>query len=484
MSQHPIDELLARGLRNAEETPPPQVWEGIARERNWAYLTLLHLRRKWGWLALLLLVGGTAIQLGTRPRGAEMAAEPPAPSAGPVTTASLAPPETQAEGWAPVRFTSEADHRPAPVSASATPVATAPPAEWATAEGAPVASPAMIAQKQGSVQDAKGGEAQTEAAAEGVGQHRSGQATTLLTGPEPGTDRASIPSSPVARAGSSQLTTVAGLPHTSTGMLLLLPPDIARASLDAQPLPGRTLYFRGPHRSWWAMVTAGQYRETSTWRGSDGPLVQALQSTETDRHTWHFGLLVGVRTLGGWGLATGLEYGGARYDFRHLDRFRSVRDSVVTNVVTFNTVVVGSFTDTVTTSTEVRQAVAAVNHHTTLRVPLEASWKKPWHRWQWGVRGGLALEFNTMRAGATLMSGPEGTRSVDISTMDTRSVVLVSGSLGADLGYALNERTILWLSPGYSTGLFSLSPTEDKPFAVPERTGLRFGLSYTFHTDR
>jgi len=232
------------------------------------------------------------------------------------------------------------------------------------------------------------------------------------------------------------------------------------------------------------MVTAGQYRETRTWRGADAQLVQALQGTETDHHALHVGLLVGVRAKGGWGLATGLEYGAARYDFRHLDRFRSVRDSVVTNVVTFNAVVVGSFTDTVTTSTEVRQAVAAVNHHTVLRVPLEASWTNPWRRWHWGVRGGLALEFNAMRAGATLMSGPEGTRTVDISTMDSRTVVLVSGSVGADLGYALNERTILWLSPGYTSGLFSLTPTDEKPFAVPERTGLRFGLSYTFHTDQ
>lgn len=484
MSPHPIDELFARGLRNAEENPPPQLWEDIAQERNWAHMTLLHLRRKWGWLALLLLVGGTATYLGGRPSGAEMAGETPGPAAGPVVTAGLVAPGTPAEGSAPVHFTSEAEYRPGPASALPTPMAAALPAELTSAEAAPAASPDVIAHQHGSNADATGAKGQRERAGKEVEQHRSGMATSLLTGPEPATGPASVPSSPVARAGSRVPTTVQGLSQVTTGMLHLLPPDVQRAPLDAGPLPGRTLHFRGPHRSWWAMVTAGQYRETRTWRGADAQLVQALQGTETDHHTVHFGLLVGVRAKGGWGLATGLEYGAVRYDFRHLDRFRSVRDSVVTNVVTFNTVVVGSFTDTVTTSTEVRQAVAAVNHHTVLRVPLEASWKKPWRRWQWGVRGGLALEFNTMRAGATLMSGPEGTRSVDIATMETRSVVLVNGSVGVDLGYALNDRTILWLSPGYTSGLLSLTPMDDKPFAVPERTGLRFGLSYTFHTDR
>ena len=32
--RHPIDDLFARGLRDAEATPPPAVWEGIVRERG------------------------------------------------------------------------------------------------------------------------------------------------------------------------------------------------------------------------------------------------------------------------------------------------------------------------------------------------------------------------------------------------------------------------------------------------------------------
>lgn len=57
--EHPIDELFARGLRDAEITPPPAVWEGIVRERNWAHTTLLTLRRRWGFLLMALVLLGT-----------------------------------------------------------------------------------------------------------------------------------------------------------------------------------------------------------------------------------------------------------------------------------------------------------------------------------------------------------------------------------------------------------------------------------------
>src|SRR5690606_9443809 len=227
MSQHPIDELFARGLRNAEETPPPQVWEGIAQERSWAHLTLLHLRRKWGWLALLLLVGGTATYVGSRPSGAEMAGETPGPAAGPWVTASLVTPEPPAEGPAPVHFTTEAGYRPAPASARPAPVAAAVPVAFAGTEAAPATSPAVIAPKHGTDADVSDGHRQREPAAEGMEQHRSGVATSLHAGPEPGTGRAPIPSSgPVARAGSSVLTAVPRLPQVTTGMLHLLPPDV------------------------------------------------------------------------------------------------------------------------------------------------------------------------------------------------------------------------------------------------------------------
>jgi hypothetical protein len=64
--KHPIDDLFARGLRDAEATPPPAVWEGIVRERAKARPSpaekpvLSKDRGRWGLAALLMLLLGAA----------------------------------------------------------------------------------------------------------------------------------------------------------------------------------------------------------------------------------------------------------------------------------------------------------------------------------------------------------------------------------------------------------------------------------------
>ncbi len=56
--KHPIDDLFARGLRDAEATPPPAVWKGIVRERD--QRGAVKRRSWWGLAALLLLFLGAA----------------------------------------------------------------------------------------------------------------------------------------------------------------------------------------------------------------------------------------------------------------------------------------------------------------------------------------------------------------------------------------------------------------------------------------
>ncbi len=64
--KHPIDDLFARSLRDAEATPPPAVWEGIVRERGMARpapadgTAKTRSRGRWGLAALLLLLMGAA----------------------------------------------------------------------------------------------------------------------------------------------------------------------------------------------------------------------------------------------------------------------------------------------------------------------------------------------------------------------------------------------------------------------------------------
>ena len=58
--KHPIDELFARHLRDAEAQPPRAVWEGIVRERAKARPAGAQSRGRWGLAAILLLLLGAA----------------------------------------------------------------------------------------------------------------------------------------------------------------------------------------------------------------------------------------------------------------------------------------------------------------------------------------------------------------------------------------------------------------------------------------
>ena len=248
----------------------------------------------------------------------------------------------------------------------------------------------------------------------------------------------------------------------------------------ATPLALSTMDFLGPQRAWWLAGTVGQFRESRTWHGSDAVLVEGLQSTELTHFPVGLGVLVGFENRSGWGMAVGLEYNAGRYTYRHLDQFVQRTDSLVPFVVTFNSDVIESYSDTLSTFTDQRRPVATENRYTTVRVPVEASWHAGWRRWHVGARAGLALEINTQLAGATLVEATGGTQSVDVSSAPVaRTSTLLAGSLAADLGYGLTERIGIWVSPTYASGLRSLSVKGDASYAMPERIGLRFRLAYT-----
>jgi opacity protein-like surface antigen len=231
----------------------------------------------------------------------------------------------------------------------------------------------------------------------------------------------------------------------------------------------------------------GEYRESRAWRGGDPRLAQALNGTETAHSPWSIGILGGMEGRNGWGISIGLGYNAAHYDFHHVDRILSRNDSLVPYVITFNSQVIASYMDTVTTFSEERHPVAAMNRYSLIRVPIEVSWHRPWRRWQYGLRAGLSAEFNTMISGITLVSdgNESGTRSVDVaSDLERRTNALLTGSVAADLGYALTDRWALWASPTVAIGLLPLSHASDAPYAMPDRLGMRLRLSYSFREHR
>ena len=499
--QHPLDDLFARALRDAEATPSDAVWEGISRERNWAHITLLHLRRRWGWVALVLLLAGAAAYQGVSQ----------APSGENRTERLLAigdrlPQELTGAGPAFKPRVPEATE-----AGLQFPVASRPEQSRSTARPG---TAILTSQAQGQHEDGKSirFKEETQVAEEDaqVGYEqdltRNAAASGTLKLNDNGAARNEKPEASVSwspdpgRAGTGSGLLALGASNTVTpdvGFHEALSPSLSSMTLDGvyrlpvrwstvSPAPAgatpRNLSgpsYPGPHVAWWLAATVGGYHEARTWHGPDEQLNQALQRTETPHDVTGIGALVGMERRGGWNLACGVEFISARYDFQHLDQFRSRQDSLVPFVITFNSQVVGSYTDTISTFTEVSNAVAIENHYSVVRIPVEGGWHRAWRRWHFGARAGLAVEFNTLRSGVTLVHENGGTRSVEISDAQKQTSLLLSGSLAADVGYAFSERWGLWASPTLSTCLFPLSPKGDTPYASTERFGVRLRLAYT-----
>lgn len=513
--RRPIDELFARALRNAEATPPDRVWEGVVRDRGWAHLTLLRLQRRWGMLAVLLLLGGASAYWGMGGMNAERNTRSADRAA--LKSVTTQPDISIAPAEASEPSTKVAEARPS-VPASP-PASTLDPKSGHGASA--TATMPVVAVSQRSVQPAKPAlEVHAVPERKPVTHRINGPGTTAHLANEP--DVLAIDHTPAAKAIPTSMhhpdpgqqhdvDLGTGIPTTEQGpapgntttattfewassrakasgdarFLRVRLPEFDRtpasAAPDMRPAPGSA----PPRRTWWVAATAAQFRESRTWHGPDAPLVQGLQSTEVPHYPVGFGVLFGMGTRGGWGVATGLEYNAERYNYRHLDRFIQRNDSLVPFVITFNDQVLESFSDTLTTYDEEHRNVATENQYTTLRIPVEGSWHRAWHRWHFGVRTGLALEFNTQRAGSTLVESEGGAHSVDVNTAaGKRSTTLITGSMAADLGFGLTERLGLWASPTFAVGLLPLASGNDVPYAMPERFGVRLRLAYTLRPDR
>lgn len=499
--REPIDEKFARVLQDAEATPPPRVWENIARERGWAHVTMLRLQRRWGLLALLLLLGGAgAYRSAFHEYRPALAMEQNGASVGRADSQGYTAQGRPIEALAVTM--NETTEPTVPV-----PSAMAPPKNEGATNELPTTD---MASAQGGGSTVLILVSQSERSDKPIAQYSGTVVQVAPTADQPivdlvltatGGDQdvkfvndpvSSLNAMPAAsereRASIAMLNADLMEGNTSSAsedavakFLQVRHSELLQTPALATPVALSTMDFFGPQRAWWLAATVGQFRESRTWHGSDAVLVEGLQSTELTHFPVGLGVLVGFENRSGWGMAVGLEYNAGRYTYRHLDQFVQRTDSLVPFVVTFNSDVIESYSDTLSTFTDQRRPVATENRYTTVRIPVEASWHTGWRRWHVGARAGLALEINTQLAGATLVEATGGTQSVDVSsTPVARTSTMLGGSLAADLGYGLTERIGIWVSPTYASGLRSLSVKGDASYAIPERIGLRFRLAYTF----
>lgn len=481
---HPIDELFAHALGHAESAPPARVWRGIARRRGHGHPGAL---RRWGWLSLLLLVGGTAgWWLGS---GNGHQARHPAQMARTTETGGIVEPAaatstSKEAATMPQAATPATAERPAATDTTAVAESrsfAADPRLRGDLEEkpAPASHPGAAQEKRDipamhPAPGPKGGQVAISPVAPAPAAASTARPGEALLPPHRA-ESENVPETTAASAFAPVVPVLQADPGAAPVRLAVLwasIPGVAAPGLNTPPDP----VHRGPRRALWVAATSGLFTEKRRWKGTNDTWLRALEGTEVPHPSTTMGVLVGLEVHHGWNVAVGLEYGVSRYDFHHLDRYMGQRDSLVQYVVTFNSQVVSSHTETVGTYGEVQQRVAAENRFGTWRVPVELGWHQGFGRFHAGMRAGLAAEVNRIRSGATLALVDGGTRSVDATD---RTTVLLGGMVAADLGYALTEQWGLWATPTFGSGLFPLSSTNDAPYALPRRFGLRLRLAYT-----
>lgn len=508
--RHPIDDLFARGLRDAEATPPASVWEGIAHRRGRGYVTWLRLRQRWrmGVLALLLLGGAAAYWTSDPSEPSRTATVPPGPGQGTLAEAPAAHPQTPASEHLAEQVPSSSDQ----TASEAFPSATTPASMGATAELETVPSDASTPTARSSASSApvpasptasRNGAPRTRSSGR---NDRSLMTAAPTTSPAPqaslraaatppvtsSSKPASVPAALGPTAGTPSVTDAGAARRSEAtdlfaSRLFPAPAKLDRPAGEAVPDSRIGQPYVLPKADWWIGVQAGYYQETRAWHGTDRQLADGLNSTETTHRPWGVALMGGRAFRSGWGISTGAEYISAQYAFQHEDRIITRDQNINSILVTLDTQVVDLFVDTVVTITEQQRTVEAINRYAIVRVPLEASFHQGCGRWSYGLRAGAAVELLRMRSGFTLSdAGSENgaTYSVPVSqgSSRTRSATLLSLSAGVELGYALTDRIGLWLAPTYVRGWMPLG--EHDLYALPERTGIRLRVSYTLPSPR
>ncbi len=478
--QHPVDDLFARNLRDAQVPPPPEVWQGIALARNgrrdgWF--------RRWPWLVLLVAAGSLATyQFAVEDAPADHLAVHPAPN----EYAAL-------PNLDDMRDPRNGNLVPHPEGRS-TPLNNKAHAGGGTIQSSVRQEPVISSPEQDLTHNREEHRHERLARDADMDTDRAFTNTTphLVDGPadpEKGPEQALAQVQYAFHAFANAPGTGLPLPveHTygpfgsgndGPGWMESRWPERTGPMLSGPQRGLGPALADAPH-AWWLAATIGLYGEHRKWKGNDEVLVQALQGTEVLHPASSFGLLLGRESHSGWNMAIGLEYLASRFHFNHLDKFTTRHDSLVTFVITFNNQVLSSYLDTLSTYSQVQQPVSAVNRVSTLRVPMELGWHSAYRRFHWGARAGLAIERNSIHSGATLSNTVHGIRSEYPVANGDRTSWLIDGSMALDLGYALSERFGLWASPTLSIGLLSLSRNEAQPYAMPGRAGLRFRLAYT-----
>lgn len=488
--KHPIDELFAQALRDAEAQPPPAVWEGILRERGQRKGTSARYRRWWVYAAaLLLLLGGAgywALKVNEEPHAAgheqratsapvtdaapQAPGQPTTPRADAGPSQAIVPPAAPEQG----DLTNAADRQNPETSADVAPNdrgrTRSPVGDERTEKsghrGATAIGGSITANKTGNK-----GSAQK--------QEREGQAHS-----EEGDGPASLP---VHDRKGSDTDVVMNIEHTLAvherqgGVLqeAEAPHAIQVPALSTLPSPAITpseARAPGPllHGDTvptyvlskghvWIGIQAEVSALEGAWKGT-GPETAELNKSETWRGGQGFSLAAGYAWWSGWSVGLGIGVTRQRSRFLHQEVEGGASETVYdTTWTSYPAGPVTNYTWDIIETTRTEPGVAhdysATNTYTQLRIGPEVGYRFM-ERKRLSVHGRFTplVLLDVGRKGTTLGSVPQqagndtSTTLINVvpltdASMDDRFPVRLAISAGIDLRYQVCDRWSLSASP-------------------------------------
>lgn len=466
-AKHPIDELFAQSLRDAEATPPSVAWQGIVLERHRRRRATMRQRRRTAFLLLVLLIGSVAGSLLVHKRhSAEVAGAEPAhrEGASPAGVEISTMPDDRKNEIASIPGT------PAPPSRIS--------AENNTAGGFPEVVGAAPAHRHDGQKN--------EGAPATLDEHRSDgplppayqHLRDRSTGQRTTGDRsspASLASADDAMGGQVPMQVeepgYVDIRTAVSGNGSVLPMDILRSPLEraqAEPaIPGSG-----------ATIQPYVLRKGTTWVGVQlemtnlscrwtGPFAEAaaLNTSESWSDRKGLGIAVGRDRQGGLGMELAASYSHIRSNLFFSERGPNI---------------VQSTTDTTWTSTPMGQQTiytwniitmdiaepgpvntySATNSYDRLRIDGLLSYRKAFGRWSAALRAGPSLILFLDRKGNSLKStGPASEPSsvtlvpLEDASLDDRFAPRAGVLAGLDVRYRFTEHVFLGAGPTFLTTL-------------------------------
>ncbi len=517
--RHPIDDLFREGLYNSEAAPPAEVWERVVAQRSWGHRLLAGLQRRWtmGLLAMLL-VGAPLAWYGVGNDAAPVAATSENTSVAPPAERSTSLTEKQDVGGlvpdAEARRTSDAlqegnaantVERIQAVERITSSNGTSIP----THRSATGVRSSVPAQPHGHIAGATG-----ELLAARTPARRNDQ-LSADSGPEvvsgnvaaKAIEGTNASDRPVLEVEASTASTTGGAAHGTLGddyvdmdFLLAHPRSIVyQRPLDSMLVIDRSVDppYVLPNGAWWLGVQFGWNEWKGGWTGASA-LVDDLNEAEEWQSGWQAGIVGGRTWKSGLSVSLGLEVANAKSRFlfngagnndSDTGAYEFVLDTTwqVNAVAPDSSYVVYTYSfDLVAVPIGERGVqYSASNRYTLLNIPVEIAWQKNVKRYTFAPRIGLNAGLFIGRNGTTLVNGSNvdtGPTAIPANDprADDRFGMLLSGSAGMDLGYAITERIQLFAGPGYSTVLTSFGDNTLRPsingFTVRGRLVYEFGM--------